>query len=151
MTVQNFAVRPVNWTSSREQLRAVRRSVFVEEQHVPEALEWDEADDRAYHVLALDDDGRPIGTGRLSPDGRIGRMAVLRTWRRRGVGSAILRTLVDLAAKEGCVVVHLHAQTHALDFYARYGFAARGREFEEAGIPHRAMELRLKPVDDAPD
>ena len=145
MPDQPFAVRPVNWNISREKLRAVRRAVFVDEQHVPEELEWDDADDRAYHVLASDDEGVPIGTGRLQIDGRIGRMAVLREWRRRGVGRKILTALVDLARKEGCSVVRLHAQTHALDFYARQGFVAVGSEFEEAGIRHRAMELRLQP------
>jgi predicted GNAT family N-acyltransferase len=151
MPVQSFAVRPVNWNTSRELLRAVRHAVFVKEQRVPEALEWDEADDRAYHVLALDDEGHPIGTGRLRLDGQIGRMAVLRPWRGRGVGSAILRTLLDLAAKEGCEVVRLHAQTHALGFYAKHGFEARGPEFEEAGMAHRAMERRFRQEDDAAD
>lgn len=135
----------MNWTASREKLRAVRRAVFIEEQNVPEALEWDEADEHAYHVLAMSDDGDPIGTGRLKLDGQIGRMAVARNWRKRGVGAAILRTLLELARKEGCSAVRLHAQTHALAFYSRYGFVAVGSEFEEAGIPHRAMELRLEP------
>ncbi len=119
--------------------------MFVEEQHVPEDLEWDEADERAYHVLAFDDEGVAIGTGRLRLDGQIGRMAVAREWRGRGVGGAILAALLELARKEGCTVVRLHAQTHALDFYKKYGFTAVGDEFDEAGIPHRAMELRLEP------
>jgi predicted GNAT family N-acyltransferase len=145
MPAPPFAVRPVNWNASREQLRAVRHAVFVEEQHVPEDLEWDEADERAYHVLAFDDEGVAIGTGRLRLDGQIGRMAVAREWRGRGVGGAILAALLELARKEGCTVVRLHAQTHALDFYKKYGFTAVGDEFDEAGIPHRAMELRLEP------
>ena len=138
-----FVVRPVNWEAAREKLRAVRRKVFVQEQKVPEELEWDEADERAYHVLATSADGKPIGTGRLKLDCYIGRMAVLSGWRRRGVGGTILRALIDLADKEGCEVVRLHAQTHALAFYARYGFSVVGDEFEEAGIPHRLMELAL--------
>jgi predicted GNAT family N-acyltransferase len=145
MPAPPFAVRPVNWNASREQLRAVRHAVFVEEQHVPEDLEWDEADERAYHVLAFDDEGVAIGTGRLRLDGQIGRMAVAKEWRGRGVGGAILAALLELARKEGCTVVRLHAQTHALDFYKKYGFTAVGDEFDEAGIPHRAMELRLEP------
>jgi predicted GNAT family N-acyltransferase len=140
-----FVVRPVNWEAAREKLREVRRSVFVQEQKVPEELEWDDADERAYHVLATTSDGKPIGTGRLRLDCHIGRMAVLRGWRGRGVGGTILRLLVDLAEKEGCEVVRLHAQTHALKFYERYGFSAIGDEFEEAGIPHRVMELTLAP------
>ena len=110
---------------------------------MPEELEWDEADERAYHVLAMDDEGEPIGTGRLKLDCQIGRMAVLKRWRGRGVGSAILEALLDLARKEGCTAVRLHAQTQALPFYEKFGFKARGAEFDEAGIPHREMELTL--------
>ena len=140
---RGFIVRPVPWNAAREQLHAVRRAVFIEEQHVPEELEWDEADERAHHVLALADDGTPIGTGRLKLDCHIGRMAVLKDWRKRNVGSAILELLLTLANNEGCPRVKLHAQTHAVGFYARYGFEVTGGEFEEAGIPHRLMELRL--------
>jgi predicted GNAT family N-acyltransferase len=145
MPAPPYVVRPVNWIATREKLRAVRREVFVEEQHVPEELEWDDADERAYHVLATNEEGEAIGTGRLKLDGQIGRMAVTKPWRCRGVGAAILRALVVLARKEGCSVVRLHAQTHALGFYAKQGFEAVGAEFDEAGIPHRAMELRLEP------
>jgi predicted GNAT family N-acyltransferase len=145
MSVPPFVVRPVNWIAARDKLRAVRRAVFIEEQRVPEELEWDDADDRSYHVLATSSDGIAIGTGRLKLDGQIGRMAVLKEWRHRGVGDAILRALLALAQKEGCSMVRLHAQTHALRFYERHGFTAIDGEFEEAGIPHRAMELKLEP------
>jgi len=145
MPAPPFDVRPVNWNASRDKLRAVRRAVFIQEQCVPEELEWDDADDRAYHVLASDEEGDPIGTGRLNPDGQIGRMAVAKEWRGRGVGAAILQALVSLAGKEGLRIVRLNAQTHALEFYAKHGFTAVGGEFEEAGITHRAMELRLEP------
>ena len=138
-----FDVRPVNWLASRDKLRAVRRAVFVEEQQVPEELEWDDADERAYHVLATAADGASIGTGRLKLDGHIGRMAVLRTWRGQGVGGKILATLLSLAQKEGCGTARLHAQTHAIGFYEKFGFVAAGAEFDEAGIPHRLMELTL--------
>ena len=145
MAAPPFVVRPVNWIATRDKLRALRRAVFIEEQHVPEELEWDDADERAYHVLAMSEEGEPIGTGRLKLDGQIGRMAVARQWRRRGVGAAILQTLVGLARKEGCTMVRLHAQTRAVAFYAKYGFAVIGEEFEEAGIAHRLMELKLEP------
>ena len=145
MIEDGFVVRPVNWNASCEALRALRRAVFIEEQHVPEELEWDEIDERAYHVLATTRDGSAVGTGRLSLDCQIGRMAVAREWRRKGVGSAVLKTLLDFALKEGCRVVRLHAQMHAIGFYERFGFESVGVAFEEAGIPHRAMELRLRP------
>ena len=148
VTLENssFLVRPVNWKADRNKLHAVRRTVFIEEQNVPEELEWDEIDERCYHVLAFADDGAPIGTGRLLLDGHIGRMAVLKAWRGRGVGSAILKMLLLLAQKEGLESVDLHAQTHAVDFYAKHGFMATGGEFMEAGIPHRAMTIKLEPL-----
>jgi predicted GNAT family N-acyltransferase len=143
MSEPAFVVKPVNWEAAREKLRAVRRSVFVQEQKVPEELEWDDADERAYHVLATSADGSPIGTGRLKLDCHIGRMAVVKSWRGRGVGRKILQALIGLAEKEGCEVVRLHAQVHALEFYARHGFSPVGGVFDEAGIPHRLMQLTL--------
>ena len=138
-----FIVRPAGWRTSHHALHALRRIVFIEEQQVPEALEWDDDDERSRHVLALSVHGEPIGTGRLLPDGHIGRMAVLREWRGKGVGSAILRALLDLARQDGLHLIRLNAQTHALGFYARHGFTIVGDEFIEAGIPHREMQLRL--------
>jgi len=148
MPTPPFVIRPVNWKAQRDQLHAIRRTVFIEEQNVPEELEWDEIDERCYHVLAFAADGTPIGTGRLLPDGHVGRMAVLKAWRGKGVGSAILKMLLDLARKEGLKSVRLHAQTHAAGFYARHGFKATGKEFMEAGIPHRAMTIKLEPLPD---
>lgn len=141
-----FQVRPVNWLANRDKLDAVRRCVFIEEQNVPEELEWDDLDESSYHVLATDDDGAPIGTGRLLLDGHIGRMAVLKAWRGCGVGSAILGALLNLAQKEGHENVMLNAQIHALAFYRKHGFKAFGDEFMEAGIPHRAMRIRIEPL-----
>ncbi|MDB5926289.1 MAG: hypothetical protein JWN13_5225 [Betaproteobacteria bacterium] len=141
--IASFTVQRVEWDARRADLHFVRRAVFIEEQSVPENLEWDDEDERSRHVLAIDPDGAPIGTGRLKSDCHIGRMAVLKGWRGRGVGDAILRTLVEIARNDGCSTVRLHAQTHAIGFYARCGFIAVGPEFTEAGIPHRIMELPL--------
>ena len=139
-----WVVREVGWHAHRAELQAIRRAVFVEEQRVPEELEWDEIDAQCQHVLAFSPDGIPIGTGRLLPDGHIGRMAVLKGWRGRGVGCATLRFLIGLAREKSLGAVRLHAQTHALGFYARHGFTDIGDEFMEAGIPHRAMVLQLE-------
>ena len=139
----DWTVREAGWDADHHALRAIRKTVFVEEQHVPEELEWDEMDAYCRHVLACTPDGSPIGTGRLLPDGHIGRMAVLKPWRGRGVGSAMLTYLLTLARRNGFASVELHAQTHALGFYARHGFTPRGDEFMEAGIPHRVMVSSL--------
>lgn len=140
----DFTVREVDWHERRAELRAIRTAVFIEEQGVPAELEWDEIDASCRHVLAFSTDGAAIGTGRLLPDGHIGRMAVLRAWRGRGAGSAILNRLLDLARMAGFDIVRLHAQTHAVGFYVKHGFTVIGDEFMEAGIPHRAMTQRLR-------
>jgi len=134
-----FTVKPVYWNASETMLRAIRTTVFVEEQKVPVELEWDGLDEHAYHVMAFAGDGAPIGTGRLLQDGHIGRLAVLKEWRGRGVGRALLDLLLVIANQMGYDEVRLHAQTRVLDFYLHKGFAAQGDEFMEAGIPHIAM------------
>jgi len=120
-------------------LRQVRESVFVHEQAVPLELEWDGIDPDCVHVLAEDEQGRVFGTGRLLPDGHIGRMAVLREWRGHGAGSAMLLALIAIAAEQGMSEVVLNAQVQARDFYARHGFVAEGEVFLDAGIPHQRM------------
>lgn len=135
-----FTIRTAAWPGDADTLRAIRREVFVEEQGVAEAIEWDGRDGECVHAIALADvDGAPIGCGRLLPDGHVGRMAVRAPWRGRGVGGALLAHLVVLARAAGHAKVALNAQTHACEFYARYGFVPAGEVFMEAGIPHQEM------------
>jgi predicted GNAT family N-acyltransferase len=131
------------WEALRRRAEPVRRTVFVDEQRVPPEIEIDEFDPPSLHALAVDDDGAVLGTGRLLPDGHIGRMAVLKASRGRGVGAALLQALVDAARSRGDREVVLSAQTHAIPFYERFGFAAEGGEYDDAGIPHRRMRRRL--------
>ncbi|MEM5433085.1 GNAT family N-acetyltransferase [Cupriavidus oxalaticus] len=131
------------WSKARERARAIRYTVFVEEQNVPVELEWDEWDEPSWHALALAEDGTPVATGRLLPDGHIGRMAVLKAARGTGVGAQVLQALMEKAAQLGYPELVLNAQTHAASFYLRAGFARSGEEFEEAGIPHIEMRKRL--------
>ena len=138
-----FAIRRAVWSEDAPHLQEVRHEVFVREQGVPLELEWDEFDAVSRHVLATSDDGRVVGTGRLLPDGHIGRMAVLPEWRRCGVGSALLTELLTMAREAGHDSVLLHAQAHAASFYAHHGFEPEGEEFLEAGIPHRIMRRCL--------
>jgi predicted GNAT family N-acyltransferase len=138
-----FRVERVEWAQACSELRAIRLEVFVREQSVPEALEWDGLDPQCEHVLASDSAGHPIATGRLLPDGHIGRMAVLKDWRRRGVGSAVLSNLLKIARARGDEVAVLHAQSHATQFYRRAGFEITSAEFMEAGIAHVEMRTRL--------
>lgn len=146
-TSHAFTVRRADWARDGAALAAIRRAVFVIEQQVSEAEEWDGLDESCEHVLAHADDGTAIGTGRLLPEGptvRIGRMAVLQQWRGRGVGSALLEQLIRMARERGYAETRLHAQTHALAFYCRHGYVAVGEEFMEAGIPHVGMRLVFK-------
>jgi predicted GNAT family N-acyltransferase len=143
MAKSEWLVREASSAADGEAIRAVREAVFVKEQGVPAALEWDGRDGEATQLLAVGPHGEAVGTARLLPEGRIGRMAVLRPWRGRGVGSALLARAIEIARREGLTEVHLSAQSRSAEFYRRHGFVARGREFHEAGIPHRWMVLAL--------
>ncbi|MBF6024539.1 GNAT family N-acetyltransferase [Lysobacter niastensis] len=141
--VASFAVDIVDFEAARAGLHAVREQVFIVEQGVPADIERDALDPLCRHVLARDAEGRPIGAGRLTPDHRIGRMAVLAQWRSRGVGEAMLQALVEEACRLGWHEVSLHAQVSALAFYSRHGFIPYGPRFSEAGIDHQSMRRRL--------
>lgn len=150
MKLQNFDIAMVNWASDaqRAALMSLRATVFVQEQKVPEQRERDGLDVDCQHVLARDGNGLPIGCGRLTPERKIGRMAVLPDWRGQGVGVAMLRELIARARALGWNEVALEAQTSAIGFYEREGFVAYGDVFEDAGLPHRSMRLSL-PADRA--
>lgn len=146
------AVALADYAREHADVHAVRTTVFVEGQGVPAELERDALDPVSAHVLARTADGTPVGTARLTPDRRIGRMAVLEAYRGRGIGEALLEALVAHARARGWPEVSLHAQLHALPFYARAGFVPCGPVFSEAGIDHRLMVRRLpgsSPVEDA--
>jgi predicted GNAT family N-acyltransferase len=132
----------MSWEEAREEASRIRFAVFVEEQGVPREIELDERDAQCVHALARVD-GRAVATGRLLPDGHIGRMAVLKEWRGTGLGSRILERLVERARERGEREIVLSAQVHAMPFYARHGFDAVGEAYEEAGIPHQDMRRAL--------
>ncbi|MER6095488.1 GNAT family N-acetyltransferase [Streptomyces sp. NPDC001728] len=151
-----YGVREAVGAEDREACFAVRHEVFVEEQGVPRELEYDPYDETAVHVLAVREDGLPLGTGRLlfgadavgktgadASVGSLGRLAVSKAARGLGVGAALVRGIEDVARERGLTAVDLHAQTHALGFYERLGYEAYGPEFPDAGMPHRAMRRAL--------
>lgn len=127
------------WPRDESAIRRVRRDVFIDEQGIPESLEWDGRDAGCRHVLALTGMAEAVATGRLLADGRIGRMAVLRAWRGRGVGSALLERLQQQALDSGLQRVHVHAQVEVAGFYSRAGFQPVGQTFIAAGIVHVEM------------
>lgn len=128
------------------QLIRLREEVFVIEQGVPIEIELDDADDQAIHFVAAMKN-EVIGTARLVVKGRagkIGRMAVQKKWRGKGVGAALIGLIKKTAVKKGITRLYLHAQASAVAFYQRLGFVAEGKGFVEAGIPHRKMVLKEK-------
>lgn len=138
-----FAVETTDFGPASAELYRIREQVFVREQGVPPELERDDADHSCTHVIARDASGQGIGTGRITADGRIGRMAVLREWRGRGVGDAMLAALIGHARQQGLTEVQLHAQAQAIGFYSARGFFPVGGRFREAGIEHQAMRMPL--------
>ena len=146
----DFRVEPADYSADFKDLRSIREPVFVIEQQVPIEEEWDALDPHCQHVIARDAQHQPIGTGRLTPERKIGRMAVLRDWRGRGVGDALLQALIARARELGWTEVSLNAQVGALGFYEKFGFVPYGERFEEAGIQHLAMRLALDPTPPAP-
>ncbi len=145
MTVMaGVSIRLLDWAEAEPKAMPLRLQVFVVEQGVPVALEQDAFDAVSRHALAETAAGEVVATGRLLPDGHIGRMAVVAALRGQGVGGAVLEALVAEAGARGLDHAVLNAQTHALAFYQRHGFVAEGEEFMEAGIPHRTMRRMLE-------
>ena len=128
----------MSWDKARALVSPIRFEVFVHEQRVPAEIEIDDADPLCLHAVGFVD-AKAVATGRLLPDGHIGRMAVLNAWRGRGIGSAILRSLIEAARRRGDRKLALSAQVHALEFYRAHGFLAEGEVYQEAGIAHQAM------------
>ena len=143
MTPKPICIELGEWNALRALATPIRFTVFVEEQKVPPEIELDEWDARSLHAIARDAGAVAVGTGRLLPDGHIGRMAVLASARGLGVGIALLRSLMDAARQRGMHDVVLSAQTHAVPFYLREGFAVSGEEYMDAGIPHVDMKRAL--------
>jgi YbgC/YbaW family acyl-CoA thioester hydrolase len=140
-------VRTGGWAELAGDARRIRTEVFVQEQRVPQELEWDDADAGALHAVAYNRLGQAIATGRLLQPAqgvaKIGRMAVHRVLRGSGVGRQVLDALLQAAAARGDRKAHLHAQCSAQSFYEDAGFQVRGEVFEEAGIPHIEMARAL--------
>ncbi|MDQ5847966.1 MAG: GNAT family N-acetyltransferase [Pseudomonadota bacterium] len=132
----------LSWENARSRATPIRFEVFVKEQGVPAAIELDEADARSLHALAFHG-AQVVGTGRLLPDGHVGRMAVLKQFRGKGIGSALLVKLVEAAKQRGERTLVLSAQVHAVDFYRAHGFRPQGEVYEEAGIAHQDMRRSI--------
>lgn len=138
-----FTIHPVTWHDAEPLLRTVREAVFMGEQGVSAELEWDGLDEVSHHVLALSNAGRAIGCGRILPSAHVGRIAVVKEWRGKKVGTALLEGLLAYASSRHYPEVELDAQVQALPFYRRFGFVEEGEIFMDANIPHRKIRLKL--------
>ena len=133
-----------DWRVEEAGIRHVRHTVFTLEQGIDSALDFDGRDADCVHALARDDERNAVGTARLQPEGKIGRIAVLPAHRSRGLGRALTRALIGAAEARGLDEVYLHSQVRVAGFYAGMGFRTQGEPFMEAGIEHIKMALSLR-------
>lgn len=137
-------IRLAHWSSDQKEIQDVRTSVFIDEQNVSSDEEWDDFDAHmdTQHIVALDQESQlPVATARVLDSGKIGRVAVLKDYRGKGIGQDITRKAIELALQKNTQKIYLEAQTHALSFYEALGFTAYGELFMDAGIEHQRMRF----------
>lgn len=139
----SFYIKEVSWASHESALREIREQVFIVEQAVPLAVEWDAEDSQALHLLAFDKDDRAIACTRILHTGRIGRMGVLKAWRGEGVGLALLNHAILVLKKAHHRQINLSAQTHAIAFYEKAGFKVVSDAYIDVNIWHVDMQLNI--------
>ena len=139
-----FTVSLIGWHDGEPLLKSIREAVFIREQGIPEASEWDGLDESCRHALALSLQGDAIGCGRMLPDGHIGHIAVLPKWRKQKVGTAIVEALLDYARAQDYQQISVDAQPHYVSFYRSNGFVEQGEVFMDVGVKRIRMALKLK-------
>ncbi len=142
MNNTDIEISLADWSQDQDALKQIRTEVFINEQNVPVELEWDDEDRFCTHFIVRRH-GQAIATARMQVNGHIGRMAVLKSERGRGVGSQLLEAIIDHARNAGLITVFLNAQIEAVRFYENHGFVAYGKDFLDAGIQHRAMHMKI--------
>jgi predicted GNAT family N-acyltransferase len=141
---QSFTIEQVSWDSPKQALlKAVREVVFIEEQRVPLYIEWDEFDQDAIHLLAIDAYDKAIGCARILKKGRVGRMAVMPDWRGKGLGLALLDEAMKICKSLGMQSVAISSQTHAIKFYEKAGFTVTSEAYIDANIWHVDMQRTI--------
>lgn len=140
--MHNITIHSTDWHTDKNRLSLIRRRVFIEEQNVPEELEWDDLDATSVHFLVTNND-KAIACARLTVAGRIGRMAVLAEYRGHGIGSQLLQAVLQKTHELKLNNIHLHAQVSAIAFYEKQGFSTKGDVFFEATIPHQEMFKKI--------
>ena len=145
MTEESMTIEIARWPQDSAIIKDIRRKVFVIEQGVEPEIEWDGKDHTCTHIIARLA-GEPVGTGRVQPNGHIGRLAVLASQRGKSLGKLILQQLIQVSQQQGHSAVFLNSQVQAVGFYEHFGFIVEGKVFMVAGIPHQRMEMKLSSV-----
>jgi len=134
-----ISIQCISWSEAATELCILRKQVFIEEQGVSADMEWDGLDESAWHWLAYTSNQQAVGCARLLETGQIGRVAVLPTWRRQGVGSKLVRTIIEDANTLVLSPLFMHAQSYIVPMYEKLGFVSEGETYEEANILHQTM------------
>lgn len=140
--LKQVTINQVTWQQAENELRAIRTPVFIDEQFVTPEFEWDEIDADAVHLIATFEN-QPIACLRIIHYQKIGRMAVIKQWRGKGLGAALLLEAISICKKQGIKSIGLSAQTHAINFYLKAGFNQTSDEYTDVDIPHVDMQLDL--------
>ncbi|NNP77615.1 GNAT family acetyltransferase [Acinetobacter sp. Ac_3412] len=137
-----YQVKQGNWDQLQQDAKLIRTLVFIQEQGIAEADEWDEQDAISQHFVIYDQD-QPIATARLLQNNSVGRVAVLKAYRGQGLGQMIMLDIIAFAKQQERAFLHLSSQVHAMSFYQQLGFVVQGDEYDECGIPHIEMRMPL--------
>lgn len=144
--MRNFEFRSGPWAELSQDAEVIRREVFIEEQQIAEADEWDDQDKISRHFIVYvreENQLQPIATARLLQNNSIGRVAVLKSHRGQGIGRELMLKIIEQAKIEQRPVLKLSAQVHAIAFYQYLGFSVQGEEYLDCNIPHIDMTMSL--------
>ena len=138
-----FRVQSGHWNKLEQDVKFIRKQVFIIEQNIPEEEEWDDQDMISDHFVVYDQD-QPIATARLLQNNSVGRVAVLKAYRGQGIGRMIMLEIIRQAHQQDRKFLHLSSQVHAISFYEKLGFSIQGDAYDECGIPHIKMQLVIE-------
>lgn len=138
-----YRVQSGHWDKLEQDAKFIRKQVFIIEQNIPEEEEWDDQDMISDHFVVYDQD-QPIATARLLQNNSVGRVAVLKAYRRQGIGRMIMLEIIRQAHQQDRKFLQLSSQVHAILFYEKLGFSIQGDAYDECGIPHIKMQLVIE-------
>ena len=136
----SISIIETHWSEHSDEITHIRNIVFVKEQCVPKNIEMDGKDVDCNHFLICKKN-EPIGTARLQSGGKIERVSILKTERKKGLGTKLMKFIINSARKKDLEKVYLHSQMDSIDFYKSLGFQTKGGMFQEAGIKHVLMVM----------